>query len=208
MSRPTLAIAAAHGLSLALFEGGRVLQHVEQPMARGQAEEIVPALRRMLGAAAAEVPPCGRIIVETGPGSFTGLRIGLAAASALGLAWGVPLVGVRSTQLVAAAARAQGQAGALVVALAAPRGQIWIEHFAAGSLTSTARPRALAQADAGQYLAGLGDDFAVVGSALGLLGRAGFDMVPHAAAAALVPEADLGDTTPLYVRIGDDGAAG
>lgn len=207
MSLPTLAIAAAHGLSLALFAGGRMLQRLDQPMARGQAEEIVPALARMLGEVAADAPPCGRIIVETGPGSFTGLRIGHAAAAALGLAWGVPLVGVRSTQLVAAEARAAGLMGALTVVLAAPRGQIWLERFAAGSLGTPARPVALPRAAATTLLRNSPEATAFAGSAVALLGLPGLEIMPQAAAAALVPDADLGGTAPLYVRVGDGCAA-
>mgnify|MGYP005866535445 CR=1 FL=1 len=99
---PVLVIGTGHHLSLALIGREGLLARAHDPLVRGHAEAIMPALRALL----AGQPRVGSILVETGPGSFTGLRIGIAAARALGLAWRIPVHGVSSTLLVAAAARA------------------------------------------------------------------------------------------------------
>ena len=81
----TLAIdCATEVCSAALFDGAKLLDGRCETIGRGHAERLVPMI--------AELPDKGRadrILVSLGPGSFTGVRIGLAAARALGLAWGV-----------------------------------------------------------------------------------------------------------------------
>lgn len=63
-------------------------------MAQGQAERIFPAIDELLARNSASFADLTRIAVTTGPGSFTGLRIGLSAARGLGLALGIPVIGV------------------------------------------------------------------------------------------------------------------
>jgi len=189
----TLVVATGHALSLALLSGGRVLAASHQPMEAGHAEALLPALDAL--AEGERRLPVGRILVETGPGSFTGLRIGLAAARALGLAWRVPVLGVSSTALVLAEARAAGAAGPLLVALAAPRGQVWLEAEGEGLATACTRAEAAERARA--WLAAGG---AVTGSAAPALAGASArpEREPRAAAAAVLPEAVLGPPVPRY----------
>jgi tRNA threonylcarbamoyl adenosine modification protein YeaZ len=80
-------------LQLALLIGGRTDALVEE-MAQGHAERIFPAIDELLGRNGIVYGDLGRIAVTTGPGSFTGLRIGLSAARGLGLALGLPVIGV------------------------------------------------------------------------------------------------------------------
>ena len=95
-STPILAIdTAAPRLQLALLMGERVETIVED-MPQGQAERIFPAIDELLGRSGVTYKVLKRIAVTTGPGSFTGLRIGLSAARGLGLALGVPVIGVPS----------------------------------------------------------------------------------------------------------------
>ncbi len=202
-SDATLVIATGHELSLAVVDGGRVLASADTAIARGHAEALVPALAALLAPLGGPDWKAARVVAEIGPGSFTGLRVGLAAAAALALAWGVELLGVRSTLLVAAEARAAGEDRELLVALAAPRGQIWLERFAAGGLDSLAPPRALFPDKAAEQAATAD---AVAGSALSLLGREGTGSPPRAAAAALLPLAAFQAAVPLYVRPRIDGA--
>lgn len=194
---PALVIATGHELSLAVLDGGVVVRERNVPASSGHAEMLLPAIDALL-------MPLGGwrwrprlLIVETGPGSFTGLRIGLAAASGLALAWGVEMRGVRSTQLVAAAVRASGDNRELLVALAAPRGQIWLESFAANGLVSRSAPEALLPAAARTRASGVP---LVAGSALPVLGLSGPDAPPRAAAAVAVPAGLFGAAVPLYVR--------
>jgi tRNA threonylcarbamoyl adenosine modification protein YeaZ len=113
----TLAMATGHDLSLALFDGEALAGETVIEGMRGQAEALVPAVAALVGDRRAD-----RVLVEVGPGSFTGLRVGIAAARALGLAWGADVRGVSSVAMVAAAVAERP----LWVALAAPRGQAWL----------------------------------------------------------------------------------
>jgi len=197
MAERTLVIATGHALSLALGEGEAVLAEHHDAIGRGHAEALMPALTRLLapfGGAAARV---SRMVVETGPGSFTGLRIGHAAASALSLAWGCSLVGVRSTLLLAAEHAAGTPEEELAIAIAAPRGQYWVERFALPTLDSMAPPIALAPEQVAQW-AGVS---ALVGFPAGSTpGRQ-----PRAATALRLDPRLFSSAVPLYVRRQDDG---
>lgn len=118
----TLAIATGHDLSLALFDDGSLIGETVAEGARGQAETLVPSVAALLDG---RVP--ARVLVEVGPGSFTGLRFGIAAARAFEIGWGASVGGVSSVALVAAAVLERP----LWVALAAPRGQAWLARVAA-----------------------------------------------------------------------------
>ncbi len=91
---------ATPALSVALFEGGEIVgAHYSEP-GRGHAEALLPAI--------AALPDGGRaseILVDIGPGSFTGVRVGIAAAVALGFAWGARVGGFGCLDLVAAMVR-------------------------------------------------------------------------------------------------------
>jgi tRNA threonylcarbamoyl adenosine modification protein YeaZ len=123
----TLAISTASpALSLALFDGGTLTAHDHRIIGRGHAEALMPAIAALLGR---QRP--ARILVDIGPGSFTGIRIGIAAARALGVAWGVPVMGFSGTGLVAAAAFAAAPDLAQVAAVIdAGRGQRFVEIIA------------------------------------------------------------------------------
>jgi tRNA threonylcarbamoyladenosine biosynthesis protein TsaB len=96
MTTPLLAIdTAAPRLQLALLRGD-VADTLVEDMPQGQAERIFPAIDELLGRNGASYRDLRRIAVTTGPGSFTGLRIGLSAARGLGLALNIPVVGVPS----------------------------------------------------------------------------------------------------------------
>lgn len=95
---------ATPALSLALFESASqdasCVAASHREIGRGHAEALLPAI-----AALPDGGRCGRILVDLGPGSFTGVRVGLACATALGFAWGVPVQGYGCLDLVAAMAR-------------------------------------------------------------------------------------------------------
>lgn len=96
MTTPLLAIdTAAPRLQLALLRGEHADTIVEE-MPQGQAERIFPAIDELLERSGLAYKDLRRIAVTTGPGSFTGLRIGLSAARGLGLALGIPVIGVPS----------------------------------------------------------------------------------------------------------------
>jgi tRNA threonylcarbamoyl adenosine modification protein YeaZ len=135
----TLAISTSSpALSLALSDGLNLVAHDHRLIGRGHAEALVPAIEALMAGRRADA-----IIVDIGPGSFTGIRIGIAAARALGLAWGVPVTGFEAGAVVAAQAftRSPLLAGVSIL-LDAGRGQIFhqrVSHdFAAGAIATTA----------------------------------------------------------------------
>lgn len=90
--------------SVALLRHDALLACDVRPMARGHSEALTPQIAEALAGADLDFADIGLIGVTTGPGAFTGLRIGLAAAGGLGLAMGAPIVGVSSFDAAAAAA--------------------------------------------------------------------------------------------------------
>ena len=94
--------SATEACSAALFEDGRLVAGTREVIGRGHAERLVPMIAELPGRGKAD-----RIVVSLGPGSFTGVRIGLAAARALGLAWGAEVLGYPTLALIAAMARSK-----------------------------------------------------------------------------------------------------
>lgn len=90
-----LAIDCAHGTcSAAYFNGDKVVCEIAEEMERGQAERLIPMVREVLNRAQADFKEIDTVAVTTGPGSFTGVRVGLAAADGIALALGLPMIGV------------------------------------------------------------------------------------------------------------------
>ena len=85
---------SANYVSVALVDEGRTYAFIEEEMDRGQAEALMPVIENVLKKAQKTMADIQGIAVTVGPGSFTGVRIGLASARAFGLALGVPVYGV------------------------------------------------------------------------------------------------------------------
>src|SRR5215475_701469 len=83
-------------------EAGRLVAHESQPMKRGHAEALMPLLRRVMSQSGLAFAALDRIAVTTGPGSFTGLRVGLSAARGIALAAKKPVVGLTTLSAYAA----------------------------------------------------------------------------------------------------------
>jgi tRNA threonylcarbamoyl adenosine modification protein YeaZ len=115
---------AAPRLALAVLMGERVETLVED-MATGQAERLFPALDELLAWSGVTYADLTRIAVTTGPGSFTGLRIGLSAARGLGLALNIPVLGIPSLFALSLSA----QCDPVAVLLDARRGEAYFQTF-------------------------------------------------------------------------------
>ncbi len=144
---------ATEACSAALFEDGALICGTFEILGRGHAERLVPMIGELPGKGHA-----ARIAVATGPGSFTGVRVGLAAARALAFAWGAELVGYPTLALVAAMARSDCGPQPLAVAMTGGHGEWFVARFAAdgGQTAADAAlpPDAAAQAATEPLVAG------------------------------------------------------
>src|SRR5438445_9393784 len=116
-------------------------------MTRGHAEAVTPLIARVMSAAAIEFVDLDRIAVTTGPGSFTGLRVGISAARGIALAAGKPAVGLSTLAAFAAPHMAADETVPVVAAIDARHAHVYLQVFGPGGRTHTApRPSPLAQA--------------------------------------------------------------
>ena len=191
--------AATEACSVALFDGDCALIAGDcRQLGRGHAEALVPMIAALPGKGRAD-----RIAVALGPGSFTGVRVGLAAARALGLAWGAEVVGYPTLGLIAAMARQERGPVPVTVATTGGHGEWFVQHYdAAGA--ALAPLASLRPEDAAMGGAAL-----VAGSqAEALVNRRGsgeaLSIWSDARAFALLPPAALGPADqPLYGRAPD-----
>lgn len=103
----------------ALFEDGRCIARADEQIGRGHAERLVPMLDQLLAGRRPD-----RIIVGVGPGSFTGIRVAIAAAHGLAIGWGCEVAGMPSLALIAAGAK-----GEVAVAVAGGHGELLVQQF-------------------------------------------------------------------------------
>jgi tRNA threonylcarbamoyladenosine biosynthesis protein TsaB len=107
---------ALGGCSLALLDGEKTLAHIFEAMDRGHAERLAPMVEDAMKQAGVGFPALERLAVTTGPGTFTGQRVGLAFMRGLRLALKKPLTGITTLEAIAAAAQDEtGKAKAAVI---------------------------------------------------------------------------------------------
>ena len=125
-------------VALAASRGGapRILASTSERVDRGHAEHLMPMIAATLGCAGLSYSDLDRIAVTTGPGSFTGVRVGIAASRALALALDIPAVGVGSLAALASAVLQKHTKGTAVAALDAKRGEIYarVQDIASGAV--------------------------------------------------------------------------
>lgn len=129
---------ATAACSVALIDGANVVDQRHEVVGRGHAERLVPMIADLADGGRAEA-----ILVDCGPGSFTGIRVGLAAARGLALGWGVPVTGYSSLALLAAAAFAERGEGELAVVLEGGHGEVYMQGYAASPLAALDAVRSL-----------------------------------------------------------------
>jgi len=130
------------GCSAAVWQDGGVIAARRVALERGHAAALLPVVRDTMVAAALAWDALAAIAVTVGPGSFTGIRVGLAAARGLGLALGVPVHGVTSFEAAAWAAAAVAGDVALAVLIDSGRAGAFLQSFDA-ALTPCGAPRAI-----------------------------------------------------------------
>ncbi len=191
--------------SVAVLDGARVLASAREVMARGHQERLAPMARDVVSEAGLSFDRLDRIAVTVGPGSFTGLRVGIAFAKGLALALAVPAVGIGTLEALAAEAE-----GLVFPAIDARRGQLYLQAFEDGRALMS--PDALTAEVAAARLAELsqGRPFTLIGSGASLLA----DLVPTAQInpaegadarhiARLAADRAPGLLKPLYLRAPD-----
>lgn len=128
--------ASLSAVSACVFDSGHqtVVAEATEPMQRGHSEAMMPLLESVLSAGPGK-DSIERIAVSVGPGSFTGIRIGVATARALGLAWGVPVVGVSTLSAFAAPWIDPAADGLVACAIDARHGQVYFQLIARSGRT-------------------------------------------------------------------------
>lgn len=187
---------SSEACSVALFDGTELIEGRHEVLGRGHAERLVPMIRDLPARGRAD-----RVIAGLGPGSFTGVRVAIAAARALAFAWQGELRGYPTLALVAAMARRQAGDQPVTVAMTGGHGEWFVERFdvrgdPAGTLVSVPPDAAVALA---------GEDLVAGSQARALVAMRGFgaalDILPDARAYALLPERALsGRLDPIYGR--------
>jgi tRNA threonylcarbamoyladenosine biosynthesis protein TsaB len=112
--------------------------HESLPMVRGHAEALMPLIARVMERAGLDFAALDRIAVTTGPGSFTGLRVGIAAARGIALAAGKPAVGLTTLAAYAAPLVAADDTLPVVVAIDARHDHVYLQVFGPGGRTIVA----------------------------------------------------------------------
>lgn len=167
---------ATAACSVALLRSGDVLASRHDVVGRGHAERLVPMIAELPGQGRAD-----RILVDVGPGSFTGVRVGLAAARGLAIGWGVEVFGYSSLALLAASGfGAPPYSPALAVVLEGGHGEVFMQLFASSPFREEGGFRSLRPADALAALQGR----RAIGSGVRFL-------------APLAEGLDLGDALPI-----------
>lgn len=188
-----------------MLDGERVLASAREVMARGHQERLAPMAQQVMAEAGLAFDKIDRIAVTVGPGSFTGLRVGIAFAKGLALALDLPAVGIGTLEALAAEAD-----GLVFPAIDARRGQLYLQAFedgralmAPGVLTAEAAAARLAELSQGR-------PFTLVGSGAALLA----DFAPNAKTVAaegadarhvarLAAAREPAPLKPLYLRSPD-----
>lgn len=195
-----LAISTATAAcSVALIDGDRIVAEQHDIVGRGHAERLLPMI--------AALPDRGRadsILIDCGPGSFTGVRVGLAAAKALALAWNIPLFGFSTLALIAASL-IDGDDTPLGVAIQGGHGELFVQRFSRAPLAPAGDLGSFAPAVAAIVV----PDALVIGSAAAQLVAArgsgtAREQLPRAADVRLLPAAlRTLSPTPIYGRAPD-----
>lgn len=182
----------------AVIADGLVIAALSEPMTRGHQERVALMTREVMEEAVLSFGDLDRIAVTVGPGSFTGLRIGLAFAKGLALALDRPCIGVGTLAALAASAEAGGRRAAVIEA---GRGGIYLQTFDGVAELGAPEAYVLGEID----LAAVGRLIGPTASRLAAPGQESFDIIAPSpvAIARLAMTAPMDPPRPLYLRAPD-----
>jgi tRNA threonylcarbamoyladenosine biosynthesis protein TsaB len=170
---------ATAACSVALFDGDQLIAERHELVGRAHAEKLLPMIEDLLGSRRPR-----SILVDCGPGSFTGVRVGLAAAHGLAIGWEVPLAGYSSLALLAA----NVQEGEMASALQAGHGELFVQTFGGDPLAPVDELRSLTPTEAAQVITA---QMVIGNGAETLVARRGYgqaiDALPRAGDVHLLP---------------------
>lgn len=197
MSRTLVIDTATAACSVALFDGDRLLAEIHEDVGRGHAERLMPMIASLPDGGRAE-----RLLVDCGPGSFTGVRVGLAAARALAFGWNAPVLGYSSMAVIAAAA--DSIAPALSVAIIGGHGELFVQAYCCDPLRQMSELASLPPAEAARAMTAQH----VFGSAAEkLVETRGYGIahpcLPRAANALRLGDMAMLPASPIYGRAAD-----
>lgn len=178
----------------ALFDGGECIARRDELIGRGHAERLVPMIAGLLDGARPD-----EILVGVGPGSFTGIRVAIAAAHGLAIGWSATLKGMSSLALLAA-----GAGEPVAAAVLGGHGELFVQQFGEGG-TATSDLRNMAPSEAAKFATAE----LVVGSGAGqLIDARGWgearEAWPSAANSLCLPQALRSlEPRPVYARAPD-----
>ena len=116
--------------TVALFDDtGACVGSRDKLLGRGHAEQLVPMIAEVMDGRTAD-----RVLVGVGPGSFTGIRVAIAAAHGLAIGWNAEIAGLSSLGLIAAGAADEGE---VAVAVTGGHGELFVQQFEASRLEPT-----------------------------------------------------------------------
>ena len=209
-----LAIDTSRGAcSAAVYDGAirYALARESEPMQRGHAEALAPMVDRVLKAVEGGAGSLTKVAVAVGPGSFTGLRIGVAMAKAIGLTLEIPVVGVSTLIAYVGPALDDPRPGVVAAAIDASHGNVYF-HLIDSKAKQIFSPRVLSLRDAVRAIGG--SPARIVGDAADLVAeearRNGFEVDASGASAypdivalariGLAADPALWPPRPLYIK--------
>lgn len=191
----------ADACEAALVRDGVVIAALAEPMNQGHDARLAPVVERLMTEAGVAFAELGRVAIVVGPGSFTGVRVGVAFARGLSLSLDIPAVGVTSLEAISGMPR-EGSVLGLLPAKRRPPHRTWWGQLIDGG-RGRAEPFEAGEGELAGLVAGMD---AVCGGLADLpdLGTRQISGAPSAAAAALfaarLAEGDLPPPRPVYVR--------
>ncbi|NUQ17793.1 MAG: tRNA (adenosine(37)-N6)-threonylcarbamoyltransferase complex dimerization subunit type 1 TsaB [Sphingomonas sp.] len=127
----------------ALFDGRQCIERRDELIGRGHAERLVPMIAELLDGRRAD-----QILVGVGPGSFTGIRVAVAAAHGLAIGWGAEINGLSSLALLAAGAAVEDEVATAVIG---GHGELFVQQFDGATARSTSELRNLVPSEAARF---------------------------------------------------------